>query len=482
MAQIDSSIARGNFQQMPQQDPMNMLAQLLAFQNGMQRNKLMEMQMAHEQTMQPYQIEKLKAEAAAIPELANTRRAQQAKAQQDLADAQSQAAGRNRLMQLMQTGGYDAAAMGHDPNVPTRVMMDENAAREAALAHMQSGSKEPFRAVSPNPMELRAAAMQANPKEGAESLFKMLNGSTSAATSPLSKLIAERDRLPPGDPRRSVYDDAITKASTHQAPVNVYNGGLQPGVDAQGRPVFVQGSGRADVPPRVVDPEIATPPPTVGSLKVGLLGANESAQLNRVLMGGNQVAKALGNIVNIPITSSSGIFGGRGQGPSLFEAGKESLTNTMTTQEVQSYNTLTAGIRRSLAAIESAGLSPTNSLMHMMDAVTLKQGDTNFTKILKLAETRQIVEAGYEVVLSNPRVSESQKKQAQKALDDIREHVPFTPLQVLQLDTLQQTDPKATMKDVMKENTGNAPKAALDYLKANPHTKDAFKAKYGYLP
>jgi len=29
---------------------------------------------------------------------------------------------------------------------------------------------------------------------------------------------------------------------------------------------------------------------------------------------------------------------------------------------------------------------------------------------------------------------------------------------------------------------GNAPKEAIDYLKAHPETKDAFKAKYGYLP
>jgi hypothetical protein len=32
------------------------------------------------------------------------------------------------------------------------------------------------------------------------------------------------------------------------------------------------------------------------------------------------------------------------------------------------------------------------------------------------------------------------------------------------------------------KTTGNAPVQALDYLKANPNTKDAFKAKYGFIP
>ena len=216
--------------------------------------------------------------------------------------------------------------------------------------------------------------------------------------------------------------------------------------------------------------------------KITLLGANESAQLNRVLMGGNQVAKALGNIVNLPISSSSGILGGRTQGKSLFEAGKETLTNTMTTQDVQSYNTLTTGIQRAMAAIESSGLAPSNSLMHMMGNVTLKEGDTQFTKLLKLAETRQVVEAGYEVILSNPRVSEQQKTQAKQALSEIRTHVPFTPLQVMQLGTLQQQNPNATMKDVMGGAKGKAPQAAVDYLTKNPHTKDKFKETFGYLP
>ena len=69
--------------------------------------------------------------------------------------------------------------------------------------------------------------------------------------SPLTNLIAERNALPPNDPRRIIYDQAITKLSTHQPPINVYSGSLTPALDEQGKPIFVQPSGRPDIPPRV---------------------------------------------------------------------------------------------------------------------------------------------------------------------------------------------------------------------------------------
>lgn len=42
-----------------------------------------------------------------------------------------------------------------------------------------------------------------------------------APKSPLAQLMAERDALPQGDPRRAVYDAQIRKTTTHSPPVNV---------------------------------------------------------------------------------------------------------------------------------------------------------------------------------------------------------------------------------------------------------------------
>lgn len=209
--------------------------------------------------------------------------------------------------------------------------------------------------------------------------------------------------------------------------------------------------------------------PTDGKSKadVNLMGGRESVFLNRVLTASNQVNKDLLNIVELPLSSSRGLFGGRGQGKSLFEAGKESLATKLTTQDVQTYNTLATGIQRNLAAIEAAGLAPPNSLMHMMDGVIFKEGDTNFTKMAKLAQTRQVVEAGLETILANPRLSPEQKKHAEEMLGGIRKSVPFTVREVMKLGSLQNANPNATLKDVINESGKNkaSPEGATPQFK-----------------
>jgi hypothetical protein len=267
--------------------------------------------------------------------------------------------------------------------------------------------------------------------------------------SPLARLQSERDAIlsaNPNDPRLRQYDQYIQHLTNPQsqriiippqpsAPVAV--------IGADGKPTYVE---RKDA--------IGKTPAT--GANVSLMGGRESVFLNRVLTASNQVNRDLTNIVELPVSAGRGLFGGRGQGTSLFEAAKETLTTKMTTQEVQTYNVMATGIQRNLAAIEAAGLAPPNSLMHMMDAVIFKEGDTNFTKIQKLAQTRQVVEAGLETILANPRVSEEQKKHAEDMLAGIRKAVPFTAKEVIKLGSLQQTNPNATLKDVMESEKSNA--------------------------
>jgi hypothetical protein len=82
------------------------------------------------------------------------------------------------------------------------------------------------------------------------------------AGSPLAKLIAERDKFPPGHPARKVYDNAITKATTHQPGVSVSYGAPVAGVDADGKPVFFQpdkSGGAPSIIPGVAPPKQPVP-------------------------------------------------------------------------------------------------------------------------------------------------------------------------------------------------------------------------------
>jgi len=185
--------------------------------------------------------------------------------------------------------------------------------------------------------------------------------------------------------------------------------------------------------------------------KDGKLGNRESVFINRVMLSANEAAKDLENVVKMPLTASTGWFGGRKQEGGLMAATKEVLANKMTGQEAQSYNVRSAGFQRSLAAIESAGLSPSGTLSHQMDAVIFKEGDTNKTKLEKLAQTRQIVEAGLETTMSNPKVPEAQRKHMEDVISSVRKAVPFTISDLDRLEAAQQKNPNATLESVMKD-------------------------------
>jgi hypothetical protein len=190
--------------------------------------------------------------------------------------------------------------------------------------------------------------------------------------------------------------------------------------------------------------------------KLDVAGGRESVFINRVVNSGNQAAADLENVTKLPMTVSRGLFGGRSQGKSLFEAGKETLANTMTTDEVQMYNVFATGFQRALAAIEGAGLAPSNALMHQMDAIIFKEGDTHLTKLGKLAQTRQIVEKGLETVAVNSRVDPGTKKLVDDILAKVRKSVPFTGADIIRLSQLQAENPNATLNDVLNEKGGGS--------------------------
>lgn len=197
-------------------------------------------------------------------------------------------------------------------------------------------------------------------------------------------------------------------------------------------------------------------PPSAARLGAGggQLGNRESVFINRVILSGNEAARDLENVVKLPMSASRGVFGGRGQTEGIFNAGKETLANQMTTQEVQSYNVLATGFQRSLAAIEASGLSPNVNLSHQMDAVIAKAGDSNFTKLQKLAQIRQIVEAGLETMSANPRVPDATKKHISEIMAKVERAVPFTQADLFELQTKQGTDPNITLGDVVKSKKG----------------------------
>lgn len=215
-----------------------------------------------------------------------------------------------------------------------------------------------------------------------------------------------------------------------------------------------------------------------GSASGTATGSRESAQMNRIISAGNEAVGDLQNVMRLPIGTTRGWIGPRAD--SLSGITRDALVNEVTPQATQSYNVRAAGLQRSMAAIEAAGLMPSGTLTHQMDAVIINPGDSYQTALEKMAQARQIAERGLEPLLDNPRLSTPQKAGINKIMGDLKKAVPFT---IEDIDRLSTSDnPKATLGSYAKGEglgSGDIPQEAIDELKSGKGSADQFDQIFG---
>jgi len=198
--------------------------------------------------------------------------------------------------------------------------------------------------------------------------------------------------------------------------------------------------------------------PSIAGGSATQMNATELRYLNRMTGAGTQASVDLVNIVDKPIEGqSTGFFGRRGAPTGIISAGFDTLANKITSQEAQEYEAMATGFKRALGFIESAGLAPPGSLIDQMDQIIFHAGNTNFVKLRKLAQTRQIVEAGLEQYVNDPRVPEGMRKQIGVIDDRIKKAVPFTQLDLNELQRQGFDNRKITLKDIIEANKNRAP-------------------------
>lgn len=178
-------------------------------------------------------------------------------------------------------------------------------------------------------------------------------------------------------------------------------------------------------------------------------GGRSQVMIQRQLVDAKDAASEIANISELPISASTGWFGGREQGPSLFDATKEVLATKVSSQEVQDYNTSAVGLGRALAGLETGGLQANEWLMKQFDKLQLAEGDTQLTKLRKLATMRQNADNALDAALTNPIMGEKERDLAKTIKEQLEKSVPFTPHDVTALE--QSQDPKVTIVMIAKK-------------------------------
>ena len=214
----------------------------------------------------------------------------------------------------------------------------------------------------------------------------------------------------------------------------------------QGRAGIPAGYERDPNTPGALRP-IAGGPHDPNAVSAGM-DSRSSVMFNRVAASANEAVQALKNIAELPVTTSTGWFGGAQPATTLMGSVKSVLGQKITSQEAQDYKTMIAGVSRSLSTIETAGLAPNGSITHSMDSITLNEGDSQLTKLRKLAETRQIIEKGIEPNLSNPKLAPAQRELINKIVSEVQSAIPFTQHDITKLQ--QSKNPNATLMDFAK--------------------------------
>lgn len=216
---------------------------------------------------------------------------------------------------------------------------------------------------------------------------------------------------------------------------------------------------------------------------IGMAGGRENVFLGRVGLASGQVTRDLENIVKLPLSASIGVFGTSKPGAGLLDATKAVLANKVTSQEAQSYRVKATGLQRNLAAIEAAGLMPSGALTHQMDQVMWSEGDTQLTKLQKLAQTKQIVDSGIDHVMANPRISADEKQKLSEYRHRLEKSIPFSHEDLDSWAAETERNPDFTLKQFISRRGAvnkQAP-AAARAASARP-TKIASDAEYEALP
>jgi len=167
--------------------------------------------------------------------------------------------------------------------------------------------------------------------------------------------------------------------------------------------------------------------------KEGGGGAGAAAgQIERISGAISQVRGAIENVADLPITTTSPLFGQKLLSNSIFLAPLSVLNQKMDDTTTQMMATRMVAVARNLATLETGGAA--TGLVGLADSiekgVTIPKGAQLYVALDKLAEMRRIVDDAALTALASNKYTPEQKELIRYNRDRVHESIPFTQKEV----------------------------------------------------
>lgn len=177
----------------------------------------------------------------------------------------------------------------------------------------------------------------------------------------------------------------------------------------------------------------------------------------------------LGNVMKLKTGANAGVLGiGAHNGESALSTAALAARNTIAPEDVQLYNTRINNLSRMMATVENTGRMPPGTAVDAINQMQLQPGDTESTRLTKIAQGRQNLDAALNSWLHTAPLNADAKAYVYDLLSKLHSTIPFT---VEDVDRWSQSkDPHATIQDEVKGTVGSV--AKVPGLPQGPATGD----------
>lgn len=195
----------------------------------------------------------------------------------------------------------------------------------------------------------------------------------------------------------------------------------------------------------------------------------------------NSAVQELNNVMRSPVGASTGWLGtglGKSTGHGILATPIANMKTALSSDDTQQFNAKINNLSRFMAIVENTGRMPPGTMVSSIENMALGPADTEGTRLVKLAQGRQNINAALDAWLNTAPLNDASRVYVQGLQAQLAKAIPFT---VEDVDNWQQgTDPHATIGDAargrlgIKQGEAPAPQAAAAPAASAPGAVQTF--------